>query len=476
MKDTLTNHFKLRINLGMKITKDQYNEEFTDYRNAWNTLFASFIVNIGFGLAIPLFTSLGDINKNMGHLGFIRMDIGLTVGILLSSFMIARMITSYLIPDVTDSAGRKKILIGGLIVYGAATFLIGFQQDFWPLLLLRALEGGSVGVSFPISEALMVDSVPQRKRGEWMGKFFITFNAGFAIGPAIGSFLYGFSINTLGMTKYSAFILPYALTGCMGFLSAFIVHRYVHDIFKPITKNVEDVERQKEYEMAKEYKVPFLRRLYSINIINGFAIGLIAPIFTFYALDEFHIAVDNVGYIFLIAGLGGLPINWISGKLADKYNRVAIAALGMAIGTIAFIGIGIYTTVLIVVVFFVFRFMAMMFFVPAFRAFQADVIPPIVRGRYFGRIQAIFNLGAASAPIIGGFMYDGLKGQTSTFFGWTMYSSGLIFLFCAFVSGLSTVLIYLIYRLYNPEVHSYKNTPLGSYSQSDYKDVAFTLD
>ena len=131
---------------------------------------------------------------------------------------------------------------------------------------------------------------------------------------------------------------------------------------------------------------------------------------------------------------------------------------------------------LVVVFFFVFRFMAMMFFVPAFRAFQADVIPPIVRGRYFGRIQAIFNLGAASAPIIGGFMYDSLRGHTLDIFGWTMYSSGLIFLFCAIISFVSTILIYLIYRLYNPQIHSYKNTPLGAYSQNDYNDLVVTLD
>ena len=452
-------------------TQNNYNEEHADYRNAWNTLFPSFIVNIGFGLAIPLFTSLGETYTKLGDIGFIKMDIGLTIGILLSSFMIARMITSYLIPDVTDSAGRKNILIGGLVVYGIATFLIGFQSDFWTLLILRALEGGSVGVSFPISEALMVDSVPQRKRGEWMGKFFITFNAGFAIGPAIGSFLYGFAQNTLGWSKYTAFILPYALTGSAGFLSALIIHRYVHDIFKPITKSEDDNDRQKEYELAKQYKVPFLKRLYTINIINGFAIGLISPIFTLYALNQFHVSVDNVGYIFLLAGLGALPIIWISGMLADKYNRVVLAMIGMLIGSFAFIGIGIYQTLLLVVFFFIFRFMAMMFFVPAFRAFQADVIPPIVRGRYFGRIQAIFNLGAASAPIIGGFLYDNLTGHTISIFGINMFSSGLIFILCAGISFLSTGLIYLISRIYKPEIHSYKNTIFDTYSEDDFGAV-----
>ena len=209
---------------------NNFNSDYHEYGNAWNVLIYSFIVYIGFGLAIPLFTSLGDTFTNLGNLGFIKMDIGLTIGILLSSFMVARMITSYLVPDLTDSAGRKNILIGGLIFYGVATFLIGFQSDFWSLLILRALEGGSVGVAFPISEALMVDSVPQSKRGEWMAKFFFMFNAGFAIGPFLGSLFYSIGQNQLGWGIYESFILPYALNGSLGFLSAFIIHFWVHDI------------------------------------------------------------------------------------------------------------------------------------------------------------------------------------------------------------------------------------------------------
>ena len=456
---------------------NDFNNDHHDYGNAWNVLIASFIVNIGFGLAIPLFTSLGDTYTNLGNLGFIKMDIGLTIGILLSSFMVARMITSYLVPDLTDSAGRKNILIGGLIFYGIATFLIGFQSDFWSLLILRALEGGSVGVAFPISEALMVDSVPQSKRGEWMAKFFIMFNAGFAIGPFLGSLFYSIAQNQLGWSTYESFILPYALTGSLGFLSAIIIHFCVHDIYKPLkTHDIDSAERQKEYIRAKEYKVPFMKRLYSINLINGFALGLLSPIFTLYAENEFKVSIDNIGYIFLFAGLGGLPINWISGKLADKYNRVKLAMIGMFFGALSFIGIGVYTTLLFVMFFFITRFMSQMFFMPSFRSFQADLIPPIVRGRYFGRIQSIFNLGSAAAPIIGGFLYDYLTGSYFDAFGIHMYSSGLIFLFCALASFTSCLIIFLVSRKYIPEIHSYKNVVFSSYSSKNVSEPKYTFD
>ena len=457
--------------------QEDYNSDRTDYKNAWFVLFASFIVNIGFGLAIPLFTSLGDTYTNLGNLGFIKMDLGLTIGILLSSFMVTRMISSYLVPDITDSAGRKNILIGGLIFYGVATFLIGFQNEFWSLLILRALEGGSVGVAFPISEALMVDSVPQSKRGEWMAKFFIMFNAGFALGPALGSFLYWFAQNQLGWGIYESFILPYALTGFLGFLSAFIIHFWVQDMYKPKkSKDSDNAERQKEYVRAKEYKVPFMKRLYSINLINGFALGLLSPIFTLYAENEFKVSIDNIGYIFMIAGLGGLPIKWLSGKLSDKYNRVKIAMIGMFFGALSFIGIGVYTTLLFVMFFFITRFMAQMFFMPSFRAFQADLIPPIVRGRYFGRIQSTFNLGSAAAPIIGGFLYDYLSGLYLSIFGIRMHSSGLIFLLCAIASFASALILFMVSRKYNPELHSYKNVVFDTYSSQKVVEGNFSLD
>ena len=145
-----------------------------DIKNAYFLILSSFIVNIGFGLAIPLFTALGD-TIDIGDLGFIHISSGFAIGVLLSIFMIVRMITSYFVPGITDKVGRKNILLIGLIIYGITTISIGFARDFWLLFLLRGSEGAAVGIAFPISEALLVDSVPQKTRGAWMGKFFITF-------------------------------------------------------------------------------------------------------------------------------------------------------------------------------------------------------------------------------------------------------------------------------------------------------------
>ena len=105
----------------------------------------------------------------------------------------------------------------------------------------------------------------------------------------------------------------------------------------------------------------------------------------------------------------------------------------------------------------------MMFYVPAYRAFQADVIPPYVRGKYFGRIQAVFNLGASTAPIIGGIMYDSLTDKTYQLFqGFSINGAGIIFEFCALISLLSTILIYMIYRVYNPKIHTFKQSSKSS--------------
>ena len=126
----------------------------TSIRNAYMLLFASQIVNIGFGLLAIFITLLADeINLRP-----------LEIGVIISIFMVARAISSAIIPDISDKVGRKRILTIALLFYSASTGLLGFARDFFSLFLLRIIEGASAGAVFPTAEALLVDSVPMKDR------------------------------------------------------------------------------------------------------------------------------------------------------------------------------------------------------------------------------------------------------------------------------------------------------------------------
>ncbi len=459
-----------------------------DRKNAWNLLFASLIVNIGFGLAAPLFAALGN-RLDVGNLIFIRLPSAVSIGILISSFMVARMVSASIIPASTDIYGRKKILVVALAVYGISTIGIGFGRDFWTLFLLRLLEGASVGAAFPVSEALLVDSVPSDERGAWMGKYFTTFNLGFVIGPGLGGVMYalghgtelgGFYFKGIGLDAVSAFIIPFGVTGILGLLSSLLVGLLVRDIYQQTLqekisnaqKNEDRIQGQKALAEAlfmKSYQVPFIYRLYTISMVNGFAIGLIIPIFALYAINEFSLREEHVGFLFTIAGGLSLPINYPAGKLSDRFNRLNIALFGMFVGALAFIGIGLVTSLQLLIFFFIIRFMAIQTFIPPFRAFQADVIPPPVRGRYFGRVQALFNLGATIGPVAGGILYDTFSGTTYSLFGVvTALGGGISFVTAGFIALISVMLLFSIKRDYHPQKHLFSNVHKQFMTQEDF--------
>ncbi|MFX1506976.1 MAG: MFS transporter [Promethearchaeota archaeon] len=388
----------------------------TSIRNAYMLLFASQIVNIGFGLLAIFITLLAD-------------EIQLSpfeIGIIISIFMVARAISSAIVPDISDKIGRRIVLIISLIFYAASTALLGFARSFFWLFILRIIEGASAGAVFPTAEALLVDSVPTKDRGAWMGKYFTTFNFGFIIGPALGGVLFTFGETVMQLDTLTAFSIPFLFTGFLGFLSLVSVIFFVEDI---ITKDTLDKLITDEIVDIPSSITPHLNSFLIIGILSGFSIGLIIPIFTLHMTDTFFLDEGTVGFIFTISGSSALLVNYPAGKLSDKMNdRMVIVVAGMIVTGLAFIGVGLSTSIFVAIVFFIFRSSAFQAYLPAYRAFQADKIPSMLRGKIMGRIQSAFNVGAVFGPLIGAAIYEIYVSEVLQILEYSFYGGGVPFL------------------------------------------------
>jgi MFS family permease len=161
-----------------------------------------------------------------------------------------------------------------------------------------------------------------------------------------------------------------------------------------------------------------------VGVLSGFAIGLVIPIFTLYMTDVFSLDEGSIGFVFTISGSAALLVNYPAGRLSDKINRMNIVIVGMLFAGLGFIGVAFSTSLIMVIFFFIFRQMAFQAYLPAYRAFQADKIPPMIRGREMGRIQSSFNIGSVLGPLIGAGIYEFYANRTVwvfidqiTFFG-----------------------------------------------------------
>ena len=92
--------------------------------------------------------------------------------------------------SLSDRFGRKGILIAGLVVFGAASFVGGYAGTPGELIAARAVMGLGAAMTFPPTLALLTGVFTSRKeRALSIGLWGATAGVAIALGPIVGGFL-----------------------------------------------------------------------------------------------------------------------------------------------------------------------------------------------------------------------------------------------------------------------------------------------
>ncbi|HTY99243.1 MAG TPA: MFS transporter, partial [Rhodocyclaceae bacterium] len=86
---------------------------------------------------------------------------------------------------VGDRLGRKKVVVGSTLLFGAATLLCALAASRAELLGLRLVTGVGLGGSVANIIALAAEYAPARRRGTTVALLFV----GYTIGSALGGLL-----------------------------------------------------------------------------------------------------------------------------------------------------------------------------------------------------------------------------------------------------------------------------------------------
>ena len=119
-----------------------------------------------------------------------------SIGIFTSSFMLASAIMSPRLGGLSDTRGRKKIIVLGLIgdiIIGALT---GLAPSWHWLLLMRVLNGAVSSAAMLAAEALLMESVSPSRWGEASGFVASMGVIGRNIGPAFGGMIQSVSYSS----------------------------------------------------------------------------------------------------------------------------------------------------------------------------------------------------------------------------------------------------------------------------------------
>jgi predicted MFS family arabinose efflux permease len=270
-----------------------------------------FIDITGYGIIIPLLPYYAT-EFNAGPAA---------LGVLIASFAIMQFFFSPLLGRVSDSKGRKPILLLSLFVSFVGFSIFSFANSFLMLLLSRIIAG--IATERAVAQAYIADVTDEGSRTKELGKIGAALGAGFIIGPAMGGVLSTFGYSIAG---YAAMILT--------LVNIFFVFYFLSE---PNREREQSIEFSGYLRGLRDsIKKPLLGPTLLILFIVTFAFSTIPVIVPLLGLEFFNFDSFQLSIVFIYIGLiqivmQGFLINWLSKRFGEE-KLIALGPTLMAIG------------------------------------------------------------------------------------------------------------------------------------------------
>src|SRR5687767_8138778 len=116
------------------------------------------------------------------------------LGLIASAFFWIYGPVQLLVGWLCDRFNVYRLMTIGLLLWAAATLLMGFVGGFLSLLVLRVMLGVGESIAFPGTSKIIAEQVPAERRGIANASV----AAGIALGPALGTLAGGYIVAGWG--------------------------------------------------------------------------------------------------------------------------------------------------------------------------------------------------------------------------------------------------------------------------------------
>lgn len=311
----------------------------------------------------------------LSKLGSTESEIGVLIGVFSLSSLILRPFVGRALLRIPE----KKFMLVGSLLYASSSVLYLVAPPFWPLFILRVLQGVGLALFATSSFTLVTNIVPESHRGQSLGYFYLSINFAFVLAPSFGMFL----INHFNFTIL--FFCCAALSLCALFITTKLRKK--------------DIDPSKTSSMGNQ---PFICREALPAAIIAFMVNIIwgamAAFFPLYALTQ---GVTNPGFFFATFAITLIVGRGLGGKILDLYPRERIILPCLISQIIAMILLPLSATLPMFILAAVIWGIGMAFLYPTLVAYALDGAGD-ARGPAMGTFTAVADLGSGMGSAIMG--------------------------------------------------------------------------
>lgn len=264
----------------------------------------SFAADVVYGIVAPTFSLY------VRHLG----GSAIVIGVLAGTVGVTRLTGGLPVGALSDRLGRKRVLVGGALLFGAACLLFTVPAE--PLLLIgpRILLGLAMLATFPLGVAYIADVVPEARRTLAISIYVSAQGAGYTLGPLLGSWLadaYGYHV-------------AYDVAAAIAVATALLAARRLRSSSAsgPVSRSAIPPSGLLRRELA----APALANVFVMLMFSGAVLPFLALLGTTVGLGTFGVgalyAVRSVASV-----LARLPAGLLAGRLSNAQLMLGAVSL-----------------------------------------------------------------------------------------------------------------------------------------------------
>jgi DHA1 family bicyclomycin/chloramphenicol resistance-like MFS transporter len=235
-----------------------------------------------------------------------------------SVYIVGLALAQALYGPLSDAYGRRRLVIGGMLLYAAASIGCALAPNVEAFGLARVIQALGAGAGMVIGRAIVSDIFDTKKAAHTFTTIMPIVGASPALSPLVGGYI----------TAYVSWRAPFLFTAALGVIAALLLIAYIPETVPKTARHSNVARTFLSYPMLL-VKPQFWQ--YALNLCVGYAVYLGYLAASPVILVGMGLSTKTISYCYMSLSVTYIAGNLISRRLAKTYGIDRLIGVGLAI-------------------------------------------------------------------------------------------------------------------------------------------------